>query len=146
MPWTLAQELEKTFRDMKAKLTSDCVLVQYDLTNKLVLACNTSLYSIGAVLSHCFKNGQERLITFASHPLIPEEKFFSQIEEGLAIIYGIKISHAFIWMTFPNFVRPQVNQLMLSASKRTPTIASYWVPMTTLFTINLDNITAMVIH
>ena len=58
-----SEKLKKTFRDMKAKLTSDCVLVHYDLTNKLVLARDTSLYSIGAVLSHCFKNGQERLIT-----------------------------------------------------------------------------------
>ena len=136
--------LKKNFRD---KLTSDCVLVHYDLTNELVLACDTSLYSVLAVLSHCFESGQECQITFTSHPLIPEEKNFSQIEkEGLAIMYGIKISHAFIWMTFLNFVRPQVNQLMLSASKRTPTIASYWVPMTTLFTISLDNITTIAIH
>ena len=69
---------------MKAKLTTDCVLVQYDLTNELVLASDTSLYSIGAVLSHCFENGQEHLITSASRPPTPEKKNYSKFDkEGL---------------------------------------------------------------
>ena len=102
------------FRDLKAKLTS----TQSDLTNELVLACDTSLYSVLAVLTHCSENGKERPITFVSHPLIPEEKNFSQIEkEGLAIIYGIKNFTCIYLNDISKFVGPQVNQLMLSASK-----------------------------
>ena len=68
--WTGGQEQEKAFHDAKTKLTSDYVLVHYS-TKELVLACDASPYSVGAILSHRFNDSQERRCTSASLGFIP---------------------------------------------------------------------------
>lgn len=76
---------------MKALLTSDCILVHFNHDQELVLACDTSPYGVGVVLSHPYSDGQERPIAFASHTLAPAERNYSELEkEGLAIVFGVK--------------------------------------------------------
>ena len=89
--WKWDTEQQKAFDEIKSMLTSECLLAHYDPTQELVIACDASPYSVGAVLSHRYENAQERPITFASRSLAPAEKNYSQLEkEGLAIIYGVK--------------------------------------------------------
>lgn len=43
--WTWGKQ-EKFFHDVKSMLTSDCLLVHYDPTKEVVLACNASPYGV----------------------------------------------------------------------------------------------------
>ena len=47
----------------KSALQDDSLLVHYDESKSLVLACDASQYSLGTVLSHVMK---ERPVTYAS--------------------------------------------------------------------------------
>ena len=89
--WCWSTEQEEAFQRAKASLTSDCLLVHYDPTKELVLACDASPYGVGAVLSHRLENGLDKPIAFASRSLAPAEKKYSQLDkEALAIIFGVK--------------------------------------------------------
>ena len=82
----------------KQALHSDAVLVHFDSSKLLILACVASQYGIGAVLSHIFEDGREKPIAYTSRTLNPAEKRYSQLEkEGLAIVSGIKKFHNFLY-------------------------------------------------
>ena len=86
------------FQQLKEKLASTEVLVHYDPDLPLKLDCDASSYGLGAVLSHMFSDGSERPIAYASFSLIPSEKNYPQIErEGLALIFGVKRFHQFLY-------------------------------------------------
>lgn len=58
------------------------------------LACDTSLYGMGAVVSHIMPSGEEEPITFASWTLRKAEYSYAQIKrEALAIVFGVKKFH-----------------------------------------------------
>ena len=76
---------------MQKILTPECLLVHYDPTRELVLACNASPYGVGAVLSHKSEDRQDQPIAFASRSLAPAEKKYSRLDkEALAIVFGVK--------------------------------------------------------
>ncbi len=96
--WSWGAEQQKSFEEVKKFLISDGLLVHYDPSKELILACDASPYGIGAVLSHRDEMGQEHPITFASRTLGTAEKNYSQPEkEGLAIIFGVKRFHHFLF-------------------------------------------------
>ena len=73
-------------------------LIHFLITKQMVLACDVSPYGLGVVLSHCMEDGQERPIAYASRTLTPAEKKYSQLErEGLAIIFGVKKFHNYLY-------------------------------------------------
>ncbi|KAK3755133.1 hypothetical protein QZH41_017508, partial [Actinostola sp. cb2023] len=97
IPWRWSDKEKKAFNECKKALTSEAFLVHY-VKRELRLACDASSYGLGAVISHVMDDGQERPIAFASRTLSTSERNYSQIEkEALAIIYGVKKFHQYIY-------------------------------------------------
>ena len=97
-PWIWETEQEESFMQMKKLLLSPNVLVHFDPTKEIVLACDASPYGVGAVLSHRMPDGSERPIGFASRTLSQAERGYSQLDkEGLAVIFGVKKFHQYIY-------------------------------------------------
>ena len=98
--WVWGDPQDEAFRLAKDALQTNSLLVHFDFSKPLVLACDASQYGLGAVLSHQMSDGQERPIAFASHTLNQAEKKYTQLEkEGLAIIFGVKKFHNYIYGT-----------------------------------------------
>ncbi len=86
--WEWTPECQRAYDVCKQSLTSDTLLVHYDLHRDLRLACDASSYGLGAVLSHVMDDGQEKPIAYASRTLSSSEKNYAQIErEALSIIF-----------------------------------------------------------
>ena len=122
--WSTAQQ--QAFQKAKASLTSDCLLVHYDPSKELVLACDASPYGIGAALSHRMEDGLDKPIAFTSRSLVPAEKKYSQLDkEGLAIVFGVKRFHQYLFgrhFTILSDHKPL--QHLFKESSATPTLAS----------------------
>ena len=96
--WNWVPEQQEAFDKAKQQLSSDHLLVQYDPTKPLILACDASPYGLGAVLSHTMEDGQEKYVVYASRSLAPAEKKYSQLEkEGLAIVFAVKHFHHYLY-------------------------------------------------
>lgn len=96
--WAWNREQEEAFQHSKQWLKSAKVLVPYSADRELVLACDASPYGVGAVLSHVMQDGSEKPLGFMSRTLTPAEKRYSQLDkEGLAIMFGIKRFHKYIY-------------------------------------------------
>jgi len=72
----------------KHALQANSLLVHYDSSKQLLLACDASTKGLG----------EERPIAYASRTLTPAEQGYSQLEkEGLAIAFGVKKFHSYIY-------------------------------------------------
>ena len=97
-PWTWSKTEEETFQNSKKLLMSSKLLVHFDPSLELILACDASNYGIGAVLALRLPDRSEKPIGFASRTLSETEKRYSQLEkEGLACIFGIKKFHSYLF-------------------------------------------------
>ena len=123
--WIWGSEEQKAFQTAKESLTSDSVLVHFDPKRTVILACDASSYGIGAVLSHRMDDGTDQSIPFASHTLAAAEKKYSQIEkEGLAIIFGVKRFHQYLFgRQFTILSDHKPLKYLFSESQATPTLA-----------------------
>ncbi|XP_052740894.1 uncharacterized protein K02A2.6-like [Bicyclus anynana] len=91
------ERCEAAFREIKRLLVSSEVLVHYSPDLPLVLTADASSTGLGAVISHLTPEG-ERPIAFASRTLTSAERAYAQIDrEALAIIYGVKKFHQFLY-------------------------------------------------
>ena len=91
MKWSWGAAEEASFLVVKEILLQDRVLMRYDPDLPLVLATDSSLFGLGAVLSHRTPEGEERPIAYASRSLSETEKKYSQIEkEVLSLVWGVK--------------------------------------------------------
>ena len=96
--WFWSSKQQQAFQIAKDALQTDAVLVHFDSTKPLVLACDASQYGLGAVLSHVMDDGQEKPIAYASRTLNSAERNYSQLDrEGLAIIFGVKKFHSYLY-------------------------------------------------
>ena len=73
------------------------MLVHYDPQLPISVVVDSSSYGLGAVLSHVI-DGQERPVCFALHTRLPAERNSPQVEhETLAIVFGSKYFHNYLW-------------------------------------------------
>ena len=72
--WAWGSKEQAAFDTAKGMLQSTSLLVHYDPTKPLILACDASPYGVGAVLSHMMEDGSEKPVAFASRTLAPAEK------------------------------------------------------------------------
>ena len=95
--WKWTWKRQKAFNRIKKRITEDTVLAHYDPKEQIYLAVDASPVGLGAVISHG-RGKEERPIAFASRTLTDAEKNYSQIDrEALAIIYGIKKFHYYLY-------------------------------------------------
>ena len=125
-PWHWGKEQADAFQKAKSQLSSDVLLVHFDPGRKLAISCDASPYGIGAVLSHVYEDGTDRPIAYASRSLAPAEKKYSQIEkEGLAVVWGVKKFHLFLYgREFVILSDHKPLQFLFNEQKPVPTMAS----------------------
>ncbi len=96
--WKWTAQTDAAFKECKSLLSSDRVLVHYDMKREITLACDASSYGIGCVISHIMDDGSERPIAYGSRTLTASEKNYAQIEkEALSIIFGVKKFHKYLY-------------------------------------------------
>ena len=96
--WTWDHKQVKAFQVAKNALQGDALLVHYDNSKQLVLACDASQYGLGGVLSHIMDDGQERPIAYTSRILTAAEKNYSQLEkEALAVVFAVGKFHNYLY-------------------------------------------------
>ena len=96
--WQWGTKQIKAFQDAKNALQDNTLLVHYDSSKQLVLACDASPHGLGAVLSHIMEDGEERPVAYASRTLTAAEKNYSQLEkEALAIVYAVGKFHYYLY-------------------------------------------------
>lgn len=119
------EECRKTFQLSKDLLVQNQILVHFDPSKPIVVSCDSSSYGIGCVLSHRV-DGVEKPIQVASATLSPAERNYSQIErEALAIVFGVKRFHKFIYgRKFTLVSDHQPLKLILGPEKGIPTMAA----------------------
>ena len=96
--WQWNRQNDEAYAAAKSALQDDSLLVHYDSTRQLVLACDASQYDLGAVLSHIMDDGQEHPVAYASRTLTPAEKNYSQLEkEALGVVFAVKKFHNYLF-------------------------------------------------
>ncbi|OUC42184.1 hypothetical protein D917_10373, partial [Trichinella nativa] len=88
----------KAFQKVKALITSNTVLAQYDEQLPLILTCDTSPHGVRCVLAHRLPCSREAPIAFQSRTLAVAERKYAHIDrEALAIIVGVKNFHNYVF-------------------------------------------------
>lgn len=96
-PWKWSSECQIAFEKSKCMLIESKVLIPYDPSLPIQVTSDASSYGLGAVLSHCLKDGSVRPIMFASRSLTKAESKYAQIDkEALAIIFAVKKFHKYL--------------------------------------------------
>ena len=72
--WVWTSEQNHAFVVAKGALQANSLLVHYDSSKPLVVACDASQYGLGAVLPHVMEDGSERPVAYASRTLSSAEK------------------------------------------------------------------------
>ena len=96
--WQWGSKQAKAFQDAKNALQDDTLLVHYDSSKQLVLACDASLYGVGVVLSYIMEDGGELPVAYASRTVTTAKKNYSQLEkEVLAVVYEVSKFHYYLY-------------------------------------------------
>jgi len=74
VPFRWSKACELTFKKTKAEFETDKILVPFDPKLLLVLVTDARPYDVGAMLSHTYSDGSERIIQCASNSLTETQK------------------------------------------------------------------------
>lgn len=109
-------------------LLQDKVLMHYDPDLPLILATDSSLYGVGAVLSHRTPEGEEQPIAYASWTLLDTAKKYSQIEkEALSFVWGVKKFQTYLeGCQFTLVTDHQPLKNIMDPGKAVPVTAAAW--------------------
>ena len=96
--WQWNSEQQLSFKKIKEMLTAPTLLVHFDESKPLMLACDASPYGVGAVLSHVIDNHSDKPTAYASHSLSTAERKYTQLDkEALAILFGVSKFHHYLY-------------------------------------------------
>lgn len=124
--WKWNAEEQAAFDKVKSMLSAETVLVHYNPSLPVGIACDASEVGVGAVLFHRYPDGSERPITNVSKTLTNTQRKYSQIQrEALSIVFAVKKFHQFLYGTKFILVtdhKPLV--ALFSPTKATPALAA----------------------
>jgi transposase InsO family protein len=96
--WPWGAHEQSAFQQLKDLLSSDTVLAHFDPTLPIGIATDTSDVGVRAVLFHHYSDGSERPIANVSKTLSDTQRRYSQVQkEALAVIFGLKKFHSFLY-------------------------------------------------
>ena len=124
--WSWDKSQSRAFELAKKALTTSSLLTHFDPKKPVLVSCDATPYGVGAVLSHCMKDGSEQPIAFASRTLSVAEKNYAQLDkEALAIVFGVKRFHQYLYgQKFSILSDHKPLQYLLGETKGIPTMAS----------------------
>src|SRR5437764_9421794 len=89
---------EKSFEELKRKLTKILILIYPDFDKIFTLYTNASGYALGSVLSQEDESKRERVVAYASRSLTKAEQNYSTTEkECLAVIWEIEKFYHYLY-------------------------------------------------
>ncbi|XP_024890212.1 uncharacterized protein K02A2.6-like [Temnothorax curvispinosus] len=92
------KNVSEAFNRARDNFKSDNVLAHFDPKLPLILATDASAYGVGAILSHRYPDGTERVLQYASQSLSATQQKYPQIDKkAYAIIFGMKKFHQFLY-------------------------------------------------
>jgi len=98
MKWKWSDNQESAFQKSEELLMSSDLLIHFDPSLPIVLACDASPYGIGTVLAHNMPDGTEHPIGYVSRTFNEAEKNYAQLEkEGIALVYGVKKFYSYLF-------------------------------------------------
>ena len=95
--WQWSSAERDALQASKDLLSSSSLLVHFDPQVPLTLACDASAYRAGEVLSHRWPDGSECSIAYASRSLSDVERNYSAGKGRLALVYGVKHIHFYLF-------------------------------------------------
>uniref|UniRef100_A0A0K0FRB5 RNA-directed DNA polymerase n=1 Tax=Strongyloides venezuelensis TaxID=75913 RepID=A0A0K0FRB5_STRVS len=113
---------EKAFEELKRKLTETPVIVRPNWNKPFVIHTDASDYAIGAVLLQEDENNHLRVISYASRALREIERRWQKTEkEALAVIFGVKKFHYYIYGKTTDIYTDQRAVLAIKNAKESQT-------------------------
>lgn len=92
---------QTAFDDFEELLTSNLLLMHYNLKVLIIVAADASSYAVGAVVLNKFPNGKEKTIISASRTLTRAEKRHDQVEyEALTVVFAAQRFYRIVNRTF----------------------------------------------
>nr|XP_012146541.1 PREDICTED: uncharacterized protein K02A2.6-like [Megachile rotundata] len=126
VPFNWNRQCEDAFTQAKRAFCENKILAHYDPQLPLILAVDACSYGVGAVLSHAYPDGSERIIQCASQKLNDTQQKYANIDkEAYAIIFGIKKFHQYLFgAKFTLITDNQALTRIFSPDKNLPTFAA----------------------
>ena len=89
--WVWEEAQRNAFKDIKAELASDRVLVLYNPDRETTVSADASSFGLGAVFLQKQPNGEMRPVAYASRSMTTTERRYAQIEkEALATTWALE--------------------------------------------------------
>ena len=126
--WCWNSLQQSAFQKAKNLLTSSSFLVHFDPDKEVVLACDSSEYSLGAVCLTVLRMDLTVQLLMLLEPWLLERKYSQLDKEALAIVFGVDMFHQYLYgkhFTILSDHKPL--QYLFNEERPVPPMASSWV-------------------